>query len=218
MSDVRVTLKIATSLDGRIALADGTSQWITGPDARARSHQLRAAHDGVLVGIGTVLADDPLLTARTVPLPDRQPVRLVMDSTGRTPVDGRLVKSLGVGRVVVAVGSGAHEALDAAGVDVWACPGENGRVSPEALLRRAAVEGLSTLMIEGGGQVAASFLRAGLVDEIAWFRAPILIGGDGLPGIGPLGLSRINDAARWRLHATERIGVDTLETYLKVEG
>ena len=85
MSAVSVTLKIATSLDGRIALEDGTSQWITGSDARARSHQLRAAHDGVLVGVGTVLADDPLLTARSVPLPPSQPVRIVMDSAGHTP-------------------------------------------------------------------------------------------------------------------------------------
>ena len=114
MSAVSVTLKIATSLDGRIALEDGTSQWITGSDARARSHQLRAAHDGVLVGVGTVLADDPLLTARSVPLPPSQPVRIVMDSAGRTPPESRLVRSTAVGRVASnvpdALSSAASEA------------------------------------------------------------------------------------------------------------
>lgn len=217
MSGVRVTLKIATSLDARIALADGTSQWITGRQARARSHQLRADHDAVLVGIGTVLADDPLLTARTVPLPQRQPMRIVMDSKGRTPVAGRLVQSSSLAPVAVAVAGGKHAELEAAGVRIWTCPDEAGRVSPHELVRRAAVEDVSALMIEGGGEVAASFLRAGLVDEIAWFRAPILIGGDGLPGIASLSLSRIASAPRWRLAATERIGDDTLETYLKAE-
>ena len=101
MSDkVSVTWKTATSLDGRIALADGTSQWITSSDSRARVHKMRAGHDAVMAGIGTVLADDPLLTARTVPLPDAQPIRIIADSTGRTPVSGRLVSSLGLGRVI----------------------------------------------------------------------------------------------------------------------
>ena len=95
MSGVKVTLKIATSLDARIALSDGTSQWITCSESRARGHQLRAAHDAILVGIGTVLADDPLLTARTVPLPAKQPVRIVADSHGRTPRSSRLVQSAG---------------------------------------------------------------------------------------------------------------------------
>ena len=215
MSDVHVTLKIATSLDGRIALADGTSQWITGAAARAKSHQLRSAHDAVLVGVGTVLADDPLLTARTVPLPETQPTRIVMDSHGRTPLDGRLIKSASLSPVVIAVAGGTHHALAGAGADVWTCGGGNGRVSPEEVLRRAAVEGITSLMVEGGGQVAASFLKAGLVSEIAWFRAPILIGGDGLPGIGALQLGDLSTAVRWRATATERIGDDVLETYVK---
>lgn len=215
MSGVHVTLKIATSLDGRIALADGTSQWITGADARARSHQLRAAHDAVLVGVGTVLVDDPLLTARTVPLPQTQPTRIVMDSHGRAPLDGRLLKSASLSPVVIAVAGGTHDALVGAGADVWSCGDDNGRVSPEEVLRRAAVEGITSLMVEGGGQVAASFLKAGLVTEIAWFRAPILIGGDGLPGIGALELGNLSTAVRWRATATERIGDDVLETYVK---
>lgn len=215
MSATSVTLKIATSLDARIALADGTSQWITGAPARARSHEMRAAHDAVLVGVGTALADDPLLTARTVPLPERQPMRIVMDSAARTPVDGRLVKSASLSPVVVATADADAPHLTAAGADIWRCGDGHGRVSPRRLVDRAAAHGVTSIMIEGGGQVAASFLRDRLVDSVAWFRAPIILGGDGLPAIGPLGLSSIPDAARWRVTATEMIGDDVLETYVR---
>jgi diaminohydroxyphosphoribosylaminopyrimidine deaminase / 5-amino-6-(5-phosphoribosylamino)uracil reductase len=214
-ANVSVTLKIATSLDARIALADGTSQWITGTDARARSHALRASHDGVVVGIGTVLADDPMLTARTVPLPERQPVRIVLDSAGRTPTDSRLVKSVAVGRVVVATAGVGAPWLAAEGVEVWQCGPADGQVEPEQFLNRCAVEGIGSLMIEGGGQVAAAFLRQDCVDRLEWFRAPILLGGDGIPAIGDLRLSGIGDASRWRAVATERIGDDVLESYVR---
>ncbi|MCI4645018.1 MAG: RibD family protein, partial [Hyphomonadaceae bacterium] len=136
MSAVSVTLKIATSLDGRIALADGTSQWITGSNARARSHQLRAAHDAVLVGVGTVVADDPLLTARTVPLPAIQPVRIVMDSGGRTPTDSRLVRSHTLGRVVVATAGITAPWLAAEGAEVWNCGEQDGQTEPGKVLER----------------------------------------------------------------------------------
>ena len=109
MSGVRVTLKLATSLDGRIALADGTSQWITSSASRARGHELRAAHDAIMVGVGTVIADDPLLTARTIPMPARQPVRIVADSQARTSVNSKLMTSLNVGKVVI-VTAGAQAA------------------------------------------------------------------------------------------------------------
>jgi len=215
MSGVRVTLKIATSMDARIALADGTSQWITGPAARARSHELRAAHDAVLVGIGTVLADDPLLTARTVPAAPRQPVRIIMDTYGRTPLDGRLMTSVSVAPVVIATGGETGAVHGARGAMVWPCPGPGGRVSPGEVVRRAAVEGISSIMVEGGGQVAAAFLRAGLIDRIEWFMAPILIGGDGLPAVAALSLGAMADAPRYRVHATERIGEDVLTSYVR---
>lgn len=214
MSGVRVTLKLATSLDARIALADGTSQWITSSESRARGHELRAAHDATLVGIGTVLADDPLLTARTVPLPKKQPVRIVADSSGRTPVGSRLVQSVSSGRVVVATNGQPQDFLSRNGVEVWRC-GNGVRMDVKDLLRRAAAEGISSLLIEGGGTLAASFVRAGLVDEIAWFVAPILIGGDGLPALGGLGLQTLSDATRWKPVATERIGDDVLNTYVR---
>ncbi|MEL6566830.1 MAG: RibD family protein [Pseudomonadota bacterium] len=217
MSETRVTLKIATSLDGRIALSDGTSQWITGSEARARSHQMRAVHSAIVVGIGTVLADDPLLTARTVPLPTSQPARIVLDSAGRTPTVGRLVQSTNISSVIVATAGVSAPWLVAEGVEVWNCGPADGQVDPSQLVKRCAVEGLSSIMIEGGGKVAAAFLRAGLVDRIEWFRAPILLGGDGLPAIGGLGLTDIGAASRWRAVATEAIGEDVLETYVKAD-
>tara|TARA_R110000751_G_scaffold24144_3_gene66594 strand:+ start:10296 stop:10943 length:648 start_codon:yes stop_codon:yes gene_type:complete len=215
MSGLRVTLKIATSLDARIALADGTSQWITTSGSRARAHQMRAEHDAVLVGIGTVLADDPLLTARTVPMPAKQPIRIVADSSGRTPKQSRLVQSISSGRVVVATGGQPQDILAASGVDIWRC-GNGLRVDVQTLVRRAEGEGITSILLEGGGTLAASFIRAGLVDEIAWFRAPILIGGDGLPALGGLGLSDLASASRWRPVATERIGDDVLDTYVRI--
>lgn len=213
-----VTLKIATSMDGRIALANGVSQWITSNPSRARVHQLRGEHDAVLVGSGTVLADDPLLSVRTVPLPKVQPVRIVADSAARTPVNGRLVQSVGIGKVVIAAVQPEGwrvEALAAAGAEVWRCGDMQGQVSPERLLDRCEAQGIGSVLLEGGGKLAASFIRAGLVDTIAWFRAPILIGGDGLPAVAALGLSEMADAPRWRTVATEAIGDDVLETYVK---
>ena len=216
MSDVKITLKIATSLDARIALADGTSQWITNSLSRAKAHELRAAHDAVLVGIGTVLADDPLLTARTVPMPAHQPVRIVADSHGRTPRSSRLVQSQSAGRVVIATNGQPQDILASAGVDIWRC-GQGVRVDPRQLLRRAEAEGIGSILIEGGGTLAASFVRAGLVHELAWFRAPILIGSEGLPALGGLGLSDLANASRWRPVATERLGDDVLDTYVRIE-
>ena len=218
MSDkVTVTWKTATSLDGRIALGDGTSQWITGSDARARVHEMRAAHDAIMVGIGTVLADDPLLTARTVPVPETQPIRIVADSKARTPVAGRLVSSLNLGRVIIATDTVKDGPLSEAGAELWPCnQGEAGGIDLEYFLKRCAVEGISSIFLEGGGQLAASFLKAGLIDTIQWFRAPLLIGGDGVPSLGALGLTAMPAASHWSITATERIGPDILETYTRM--
>lgn len=211
---VRVTWKTATSLDGRIALADGTSQWITGPEARARVHQMRAEHDAVMAGIGTVLADDPMLTARTVPLPECQPMRIIADSQGRTPVDGRLISSCGLGRVVIATDTLSGGPLAAAGAEIWPCKrAQTGGIDLEYFLKRCAVEGIGSIFLEGGGQLAASFLKAGLIDTIHWFRAPLLIGGDGVPALGPMGLGKMPSASYWSVSSTEVIGNDQLETY-----
>jgi len=214
VSKPTVTLKIATSMDGRIALSNGVSQWITGSQSRARVHEMRGAHDAVLVGVGTVLADDPMLTTRTVPLPRVQPVRIVADSKLRTPRHSRLLQSVGVGRVVLAGADNAERTGFPDG-EIWSVGDGAGRVSPQRLLDRCAVEGLERIFLEGGGKLAASFIKAGLVDTIHWFRAPIMIGGDGLPAIAALGLTEMENAPRWVARDIKRIGDDTLETYSK---
>jgi diaminohydroxyphosphoribosylaminopyrimidine deaminase / 5-amino-6-(5-phosphoribosylamino)uracil reductase len=216
MSGVRVTLKLATSLDGRIALADGTSQWITSSASRARGHELRAAHDAILVGVGTVIADDPLLTARTIPMPVRQPVRIVADSQARTSLSSKLMTSLNVGKVVIATAGAQAPELAEAGAAIWRC-GNGIRVNVNDFIRRAEAEGIRTILLEGGSHLAASFVREGLVHELAWFRAPILIGGEGLSALGELGLTDLKGATRWRPVATERIGDDVLDTYVRTE-
>ncbi|MBA3067453.1 MAG: RibD family protein [Hyphomonas sp.] len=216
MSGVRITLKLATSLDGRIALADGSSQWITSSASRARAHELRAAHDAVMVGAGTVMADDPLLTARTIPLPARQPVRIVADSRGRTPLHSKLMTSVNVAPVVIATAGDPAGQLASAGARVWRC-GNGVRMNVQDFVRRAEAEGIRTILLEGGSQLAASFVREGLVHELAWFRAPILIGGEGLSALGELGLTDLKSATRWRPVATERIGDDVLDTYVRTE-
>lgn len=211
-----VILKLATSMDGRIALANGESQWITGNESRARVHQMRLGADAILVGAGTVRADDPLLTARNVPVPTKQPARIVADSLASVSVHSRLVQSVGLGRVIVASAQppgAAVEALESVGAEVWRCGDTEGRVSPKRLLDFCATEGFENVFLEGGGQLAASFLRLGLVNRIEWFRAPILIGGDGLAAVAALGITDMGASPRWRLVHKEQIGDDQLESY-----
>jgi len=203
---MRVTLKLATSLDGRIATASGESQWITGETARLESHRLRAAHDAILVGVETILADDPELTAR---LPGRtvdQPLRVVLDSRLRTPPTARVAKG---DSLILTVADPAP--VGVAVVERIEADGDRPSVaaSLSALMRR----GISSVLIEGGGQVAASFLRAGLVDRLEWFRAPILLGGEGRPCVAALALARLSDAPRFRRLAVEPCGDDLWERY-----
>ena len=175
---------------------------------------MRAEHAAVLVGIGTVLADDPLLTARTVPPPKNQPVRIVADSRLRTPAHARLVSSTASGRVVLAhAESAAAEAFDGADVDLWQAGDGRGRVCPQQLLRRCRAEGIDSVFLEGGGILAASFLKAGLVSRIAWFRAPIIIGGDGVSAIGALGFQIMEGVPSWKLESREQIDADALEIW-----
>ena len=160
-----ITLKIATSLDGRIATSTGESQWITGPESRAETHQLRAKHAAILVGSKTALKDDPMLTARTEPPSKTQPVRIVADSRLRTPLTSRLVETSKEFKTVLACGLDVEEdderAFLSKGVDVWSLPiSPGGGVSVTAIAQRCLNEGLGSLFIEGGGTIAASFLRA----------------------------------------------------------
>jgi diaminohydroxyphosphoribosylaminopyrimidine deaminase / 5-amino-6-(5-phosphoribosylamino)uracil reductase len=216
-----VTLKLATSLDGRIATATGASRWITGPAARERTHLLRAMHDAVLVGTGTALADDPQLTCRLPGLEQRSPVRIVIDGHLRLPATLRLftetdqaptwlatLKSPDLAREETLTGQG--------GKIIFAEPDTEGSVKLVALLRRLGDEGLTRLLVEGGGWLAASLLRAGLVDRLVWMHAPLVIGGDGIPAIADLGLGDLAAAPRFALLSREFLG-DVIDTYRRAD-
>jgi diaminohydroxyphosphoribosylaminopyrimidine deaminase/5-amino-6-(5-phosphoribosylamino)uracil reductase len=209
-----VTLKLATSLDGRIATATGESRWITGPQARAEAHRLRAAHDAVLVGVDTALADDPELTVRLEGHAGPQPARVVLDSRQRLPLTAKLVQSARVVPTYVVSTEAPRPDLVQAGVRVLQVQSVgDGRPELAAVVRALAGEGLVRLMVEGGGQVAGSFLRCGLVDRLEWFRAPIVLGGEGRPGVGALALSELAAAPRFRRTEVRPVGDDLWESY-----
>jgi len=211
---VPVTLKLATSLDGRIATASGESRWITGGAAREAVHRLRAEHDAVVVGVETALADDPELTVRLVGYAGLQPARVVLDSRQRLTPDCKLVRTARETPTYLVATTSPDPALVAAGVRVLQVPavGED-RPELKAVLRALAAEGLIRLFVEGGGQVAASFLRCGLVDALEWFRAPTVIGGEGRPGVGALALAGLADAPKFRRTEVRELGEDLWERY-----
>lgn len=212
-----VTLKCATTLDGRIAVAGGESKWITGPEARARGHRLRATHDAIMVGIGTVMADNPSLTCRLPGMEDMSPVRIVMDSRFRLPRNTALASDGGGAWVIHTPGAEISVEPDGGAdgriVPIEADAGEGGHVDPSSALKILAGRGITRLLVEGGGMLAASLLKADLVDRIEWFRAPAVIGGDGIPAIGPLGLEAIVAMPRFRRLDFRAVGKDLHETY-----
>ena len=180
-----VSLKLALSLDGRIATRTGASKWVTGPDARARVHALRADHDAVAVGIGTALSDDPRLTVRDAP--GTSPTRVVFDTRLRLPLESRLVKSAGEVPLIVIASADSpaanEEALLARGAQVIRAPSSaEGRIDVAGALRLLAARGVVTMLVEGGAELAGSFLAARLADELHAFIAPILLGPRGRPG------------------------------------
>jgi diaminohydroxyphosphoribosylaminopyrimidine deaminase/5-amino-6-(5-phosphoribosylamino)uracil reductase len=210
-----VTLKLASSLDGRIATATGESQWITGPAARRVAHALRGQHDAVLVGSETALADDPDLTCR---LPGYAPlgtVRVVADTRLRLPTTARMLRSAAQAPVWLATRTGhppeALEALRQAGADPVELPlAEDGRLDPAALLRALAARGITRLLVEGGAGLAASLLRAGLVDALAWFHAGLVIGGDGRAAVDAAGVAQLAAAPHFTVMTAGEVGPDRL--------
>ena len=209
-----VTLKLATSLDARIATAAGESRWITGEKAREQVHRLRAEHDAVVVGIETALADDPELTVRLAGYNGRQPARVVLDSRQRLTPECKLVQTARETPTYVIATESPSPALMEAGVRVLTVPalGED-RPELKTVVQVLAAEGLSDLLVEGGGQVAGSFLRCGLVDALEWFRAPVLIGGEGRPGVGALAVAALAEAPHFRRVEVNVLGDDLWERY-----
>ena len=205
-----VHLKLATSLDGRIATRTGDARWISGEPAQVRVHRWRRRYAAILVGIKTALIDDPELTVRHVV--GRSPVPIVVDAGARLPLTARL---LGGGRrpilAAACVDPARRTELESAGCRVWELPTERGDVDLKLLLERLGEEGVDSVLIEGGGETAAAFLAAGLVDRVSFLIAPILIGGrDAVPAIGGLGAERLADAQRLTDISTEWVGPDLI--------
>lgn len=211
-----VTLKLATTLDGRIAIGSGESKWITGAQARARGHMLRAEHDAILIGIGTALADDPELTCRLPGMLGLSPVPIVLDSRLRLPDESRLARGAKSNPVWLVAGPGQQSAtLDKLGVEILPAPlSGSGRIDLQAALGILARRGITRLLVEGGSSVTTAFLDAGLVDRLAWFRAPGLIGDDGLAAIGELGLRALANMPRFHRQGIEVLGDDVLESFV----
>jgi len=206
-----VTLKFACSLDGKIATVAGESQWISGIESRKFTHHLRDINDAILVGVGTVLADNPTLTTRLVV--GKNPVRVIVDSNARTPLDSKVVTDKSA-RTIIATTSNAPiekiSALKNCGVEIITA-GDGKRVDLETLMRELAEREITSVLVEGGGTIHFSMLAAGLVDKIFAFVAPKIIGGEkSLTAVEGAGFEKLSDAALLKNLTTERLGDDIL--------
>lgn len=217
-----ITLKLATTLDGRIATLSGESKWITGPAARAVGHQLRTNHDAIVVGSGTVLADNPALTCRLPGLEDRSPIRLVLDTRLRIPLTAKLFADQERFPTWVLTKSGhsksvldqlAHSNLTV--IDPF--PVDFGSLKLRMVLKELGDRGLTQVLVEGGACLATSLLKDDLVDRIAWFQAPFVIGGDGIAGIGELGQAQLDPISRFKILSEQRLGSDRFTLYSRVD-
>ncbi len=205
-----VTLKLASSLDGRIATRTGESRWITSCVARAFVHRIRALSDGVMVGSETALADDPALTARRGDRIIARPVRVLVDSRLRVSADSQIYSSESNGSTLVLTRSAARgrAAREAKGAKLIDLPGSAGQLDLKAGLAALGRVGLTTLLVEGGGGLAAALLRADLVDEIHWILAPRLIGGDGRAALGSLDVEKLHASPGLEWIREGRLGPD----------
>lgn len=202
-----VTLKLATSLDGKVATAGGESRWITGRVARRAAHQLRSDHDSVMVGVGTVLADDPSLTARHRP-DSRQPIRVVVDSHLRTPPSARVLTQTS-GRTWIATLDQHPGPLE--GAELIPLPAHEGRVSLEALLDELGRRQVTSLLVEGGPTVAGEVAARRLANRVVVFIAPLVLGGSqALSAIGGKGARTLSEAWRLRWARVDAVGSDLL--------
>lgn len=214
-----VTLKLASTLDGRIATRTGESQWITGPEARRAAHALRGQHDAVLAGVGTIEADDPELTCRIPGYRKTPDLRLVVDSRLRTRPAARVVATAGAVPTWLLHRPGADadraRALADAGVRLIEVPGAEPKVDLAAGLQALGAAGLTRVLVEGGAQIAGGLLGAGLVDRIAWFHAPGVMGGDGWPAAQAFGMAALSGMPRFQRVSSRPVGDDMLTEYSK---
>lgn len=211
-----VTLKLAATLDGRIATASGESRWITGAESRRMVHVMRARHDAVMIGGGTARADDPMLTVRGLGVA-RQPVRVVLSRWLDLSVEGRLARSA---RQVplwivhdVAARADQTDPFDALGAIRLPCAVSGAQVAVPEALRLLAEAGLTRVFCEGGGALASSLLAAGCVDELVTFHAGLVIGAEGTPAVSAMGLERLAEAERFGLVETRAVGGDSVSVW-----
>jgi diaminohydroxyphosphoribosylaminopyrimidine deaminase/5-amino-6-(5-phosphoribosylamino)uracil reductase len=211
-----VHLKLATTLDGRIAAAGGDSKWVTGEDARRRAHELRAEAGAVLVGANTVRTDDPMLTVRDLPGPSPRITRVVLDPHLRTSSDSKLARSAGEAPVVVFATEdaldGRERGLTKLGVDVIATPLSEEGLDLGYILDELGGRGIKGLLVEGGGETATRFVRRGLADKLTLFYAPKLLGSEGVPMIGALRATKVAESLQFSVSEVEKVGDDVAVT------
>ena len=208
-----VTLKLATTLDGKIALANKQSKWITGPKAREYAHKLRAENDAILVGIGTVLADNPSLTCRNPCFEDRSPIRIVLDSDLRLPLDANLfndIEQVPLWIVTTRKNNNTKAALIKPNVKIIEI---NDLYNLNEVLTALADNGITRLLVEGGRQVASSFLKQNLFDNLIWITSPKIIGNDGTAAIGNLGIESMADVNCFKLKELFQLDDDIVKIY-----
>lgn len=214
-----LTLKLAGSFDGRIATGTGESQWITGALSRRAVHGLRARHDAVMVGGGTARKDDPSLTVRGLGI-EQQPTRIIASRRLDVPLMSKLATSAREVPVILCHGPDTDAALaqtwDEIGATRLSCAVRAGQIDPADMMARLAGAGLTRILCEGGGALAASLLEADLVDELVGFTAGLVIGAEGLPAVGALGLGRLGDAPRFELVSAEPVGGDILHRWRRM--
>lgn len=212
-----VTLKIAQSLDGRTATATGESQWITGEPARAYGHLLRATHDAILIGSGTALADDPMLTCRLPGLEDRSPVRVVLDSRLKLNEWSKLAQSAQtIPTLVFTARPDGGGALATCGVEIVRVGRDAlGRPRPDEVLAALAGRGITRVLVEGGASIHASFLVHDLADRLEVFSAPMVLGGSGRPAVDTLAALSLSEAPRFKMTGRRSLGADLLVSYAR---
>jgi len=217
MGRPNITLKIASSLDGKIALSNGQSEWITGEAAREHGRRLRGAHDAIAIGANTALLDNPQLTTRIDGLPD--PIRLIFDTKAKLSLTSNLVKTAKDIPTYIITGrdSDAARHLAEQGVIIlFSGVTEAGYVDIKTGLDLLTHHGIRTLLLEGGGTLAASFFKQDFIDVIEWYRAPIILGADGRSAIGELGLENMNALHRFNRISLTEIGADIHERYERI--
>ena len=206
-TNIQVTLKAAISLDGKIATAGGESKWITGESARLEGHRLRSQHDAILVGINTVLHDNPSLTTRGIPN-GISPTRIILDSKGRLHSDSKVLEDDGV-KVIQVIGNEIDPATIKSGKNVEILRAPSAQAEPLWLLEQLEMKGMRSLLVEGGAKVHGSFIESGCVTSLHLFIAPKVIGGQSaLSWCRDLGTNFISDTTDWRILSVQPLGQD----------